>query len=88
MMAPAPGSTLAGSTQTFTWSNAGASVYQVWVGNAPGSYDIGAYPPGGTAGTTATATGLPTDGRTLYVRLYSSFAGDLYWRDYTYRARP
>ena len=60
----------------------------MWVGNSVGSYDIGAYPPGGTAATSASASGLPTDGRTLYVRLYSSFSGVLYSRDYTYRAGP
>ena len=41
MVSPAANSTLAGSTQTFTWTNAGAISYQVWVGNTLGSHDLG-----------------------------------------------
>lgn len=87
MISPADGSTLA-SSQTFTWTNAGAGNYQIYVGNAIGASDIGAFPSGGTASTTTAITGLPTDGRTLYVRLYSFFAGQPYWRDYSYKAAP
>jgi hypothetical protein len=33
-------------------------------------------------------TGLPVDGRPLYVRLYSAFGGTWYFRDFSYRAGP
>ncbi len=84
---PAPGTLLAGSSQLFTWNSvAGASLYQVAVGNTFGASDIGAFPATPTASTSTTATGLPIDGRTLYVRLYTNFAGVWYLRDYTYTA--
>jgi len=89
MASPANGTTLSGSTVTFAWNAAsGASLYQVWVGTSPGTYDIGYYPSTGTTTTTTTATGLPTDGRTLYVRLYSAIGGSWYYRDFTYRSGP
>ena len=69
LASPAPGSTLAGSTVTFQWNDAGASLYQLWIGNSAGAYDIGYYPTSGTQLTSTTVSGLPTDGRKLYVRL-------------------
>ena len=87
MTSPANGATLAGATQTFSWgSAAGATLYQVFVGNSVGASDIGYYPTSGTTGTSTNISGLPTDGRTLYVRLYSAIAGVWYIRDYTYTA--
>ena len=84
---PANGSTLSGSSTTFTWSAAsGATLYQVWVGNTLGAYDLGYFPATGTTGTSTTVTGLPTDGRTLHVRLYSNIGGTYYFNDYTYTA--
>src|SRR5262249_43501015 len=72
--APTPGSTLAGGSVTFQWT-AGVGVTEYWleVGSAAGRSDI--Y--GASAGTnrSVTLTGLPTDGRPLYVRLWSSFSG-------------
>ena len=84
---PANGATLGGASQTFTWNAApGATLYQVWVGNAPGAYDIGYYPRAGTPSTSTTVDGLPTDGRTLYVRLWSMIDGVYYSTDSTYTA--
>ena len=40
----------------------------------------------GGASTSYTATGLPTDGRTLYVRLWSLVSGIWQFNDYTYTA--
>ncbi|MBV5328175.1 MAG: hypothetical protein JZU65_11150, partial [Chlorobium sp.] len=51
MISPANASTLAGASQTFTWNPAaGANLYAVWVGTAPGAHDIGVFP---VLGTTA-----------------------------------
>ena len=66
----------------------GATLYQVFVGNSPGAYDIGYYPATGTTGTSTTVSGLPTDRRTLYVRLHTAIGGTWYFRDYTYTAGP
>jgi len=68
---PVPGSTLVGSTETFSWTANDVSVTEWWVyiGTSVGANDI--YDSGslGTA-TSDTVSGLPTDGSTLYVRLY------------------
>ena len=60
----------------------------MFVGNSVGSYDIGYYPTSGTTGTSTTISGLPTDRRTLYVRLYTAIGGTWYSRDYTYTTGP
>ena len=87
MVSPANGSTLTGSSQTFSWNAApNAVLYQVFVGNSVGAFDIGYFPTAGTTGTSLTINGLPTDGRTLYVRLNTSIGGSWYARDYTYHA--
>ncbi len=86
LTSPVASSVLAGSIATFTWNDAGASLYQLWVGNAQGAYDIGYFPAAGTTSTSTTVSGLPTDGRTLYVRLYSLINGAYQFRDYTYTA--
>jgi hypothetical protein len=83
---PAPGSTLPGPTVTFYWTTgSGVSQYYLYVGNAVGGYDIYAASQG--LATSGTVSGLPTDGRTLYVRLWS-YISSLGWvfRDYTYTA--
>jgi hypothetical protein len=73
---------------TFSWNDSGASLYQLWVGTAPGLHDIGYYPASGTTATSVNAPGLPTDGRTVYVRLYSLVNGAYQFRDYTYTTGP
>jgi hypothetical protein len=85
---PANGSELHGSTATFTWNSTGAALYQVWIGNSRGTYDIGYFPAAGTKGTSTVASGIPTDGRTLYVRLWSLIGGAYQYRDFTYRSGP
>ena len=86
MLTPTPGSTLAGSSQTFTWSAAsGASGYYVWVGSSQGTANLGS---SGTvlSVTSLTVTGLPTDGRTIWVRILTLFNGTWYFNDYSYTA--
>jgi hypothetical protein len=86
MISPAAGSTLAGATQTFTWT-AGTGVSQawIWVGTIAGGQDLGAY--GGAGVTSATPTNLPTNGSTVYVRLWSFINGAWFYTDYTYTAQ-
>jgi hypothetical protein len=85
MAAPAPGSTLPGNAVAFGWS-AGTGVTQYWlyVGNAPGTFDL--YNQSTATARSVNLTGLPVDGRTLYVRLWSQVAGGWQFNDYTYRA--
>jgi hypothetical protein len=83
---PAPGSILPGSTVTFTWT-AGtyATAYWLDAGNVPGGNQ---YYQSGNLGNvlTTTANGLPTDGSTVYVTLYSLVGGQWMANAYTYTA--
>ena len=72
---PTPGSTLTGSTVTFSWSpGANATAYWLDVGTALGQGDISA---GQLTSATLSKTvgGLPTDGRTIFVRLWTQVNG-------------
>jgi PKD repeat protein len=85
MNTPTPGSTLAGSSQTFTW-NAGTDVssYTLWVGTTQGGNNI--YNPTSAAtATSLTVTKIPTQGKTVYVRLWSYINGARQYNDYTYK---
>ena len=83
---PTNGSTLPSSSVTFQWSAGGASAYGLWIGSTGvGSADLGTPPV--TTSASYTATGLPADGRTIYVRLWSQFSnGSWKYNDYTYKA--
>jgi len=73
--APVAGSTLSGIAVTFSWSaGTGATRYYLLVGSKLDGYDILAT--GQTIARSANVTGLPTDGRTIYVTLYSITATD------------
>jgi hypothetical protein len=84
---PTPGSSLSGSKVTFFW-NAGApgAQYVLYLSSFyPGGYDIGVAP-AGTA-LSVQMTGLPTDGSTIYARLYTgTFSSPLTYNDYTFKA--
>jgi len=86
LTSPAHGSTLTSSSVAFSWSAGfGVTEYELWVGSAgAGSSNLNY--PGVTTGTTETVTGLPANGATLYVRLYSKIAGAWQYHDYTYFA--
>jgi len=73
---------------TFSWTaESGVSQYNLYVGNSVGGSDIYAASQG--TATSGTVSGLPTDGRTLYVRLWSLISTGWQFRDYTYIAtRP
>ena len=80
---PAGGSTLDSSSATFTWDEGlGATEYWFNVGTAAGKKDLVDRLMGKTR--TVTINGLPTDGRTLYVRLWSKCNGTWQYNDYTY----
>ena len=67
---PTPGATLSSSTTGFAWNTNGALVDEWWlyVGSSVGNNDL--FDSGSLgAATSVTATGLPTDGSPLHVRL-------------------
>jgi serine protease len=89
MTAPAAnGATLAGAAQTFAWS-AGSGVSQYWLAvgtTGPGSYNL--YNKSTATSRSAAVAGLPRNGSTVYVRLWSLIAGVWVLEDYTYKAAP
>jgi hypothetical protein len=83
---PAPGSTFTGSSATFVWSaGSDASAYWIDVGNVAGGDQ---YYQSGNLGNvlTKTVSGLPTNGSTVYVTLYSLVNGSWLNNVYMYTA--
>jgi hypothetical protein len=83
LTSPAPGGVL-GSSATFTWSpGAGPTAYLLYLGTSAGSTNIYSSPAATTA-TSATVSGIPTSGATVYATLYSKIDG--VWQNvkYTY----
>ena len=84
---PAPGTTLTGSTETFSWTAGGSVVTEWWlyVGTNPGERDV--YNSGslGTA-TSDTVSVLPTNGATLHVRLWFRVDGEWKGTNFIYTA--
>jgi hypothetical protein len=83
---PTPGSTLTGSTVTFSWTaGSGATAYWIDAGNVAGGNQ---YYQSGNLGNvlTTTVSGLPTNGTTVYITLYSLIAGNWQSNGYTYTA--
>jgi hypothetical protein len=81
---PVPGSTLTSASTTFTWNagRAGTTGYGLNVGTSPGAADlVNIYPVSGTS----TTVNLPTNGTTIYVRLWTVLNGTTFlFNDYTY----
>jgi hypothetical protein len=84
VLSPAPGSTFGGSTVTFQWTAGSASAYGLTVGSSPGAVDI--YASSVLHTLSQTITNIPTDGRTVYVRLYSRVNDSWTFNSYTYAA--
>jgi len=86
MQTPTPGSTLTGSSQLFTWS-AGTQSTAYWIdaGNTQGGNQ---YFQSGDLGNQVsdTVTGLPTDGSTIYITLWSQVNGQWVYNEYQYTA--
>ncbi len=85
MTSPTPGSTLTGSSATFMWT-AGSQVAARYllVGSSPGSGDY--FSNHVDMVLSQTVTGIPTDGRTIYVHLQSYINNAWQGSDYTYTA--
>jgi hypothetical protein len=83
MLSPTNPSTLPSGTPTFIWdTGVGVTLYALWVGNGPRTYDIFAAYQSDLSETVR----LPTDGRTIYVTLWSLINGAWQANDYTYTA--
>lgn len=87
LTSPAPGSTLPGTSATFSWSaGTGALEYFFYAGTSQGSNNI----LGRSTGTSRSlsVTNLPRGGGTVYVRLWTRLTTGWQYTDYTFRAAP
>ncbi len=85
MMTPATGSKLLSTSPTFTWaSGPGMQDYELCLGTAAGKCDL--YQKVSATALTMTPTNLPSDGSTIYARLYYKIGGAWYYVLYTYIA--
>ena len=74
---------LTGPTVEFRWTGGvGASQYWLFVGTTPGGTDIINLDTG--TGRSLSVANIPSDGRPVYVRLWSLVGGEWAFRDYTY----
>ena len=84
LTAPRLGDRLAGTSATFVWTaGSGVNLYQLQAGTAAAGSNniyIGQY----TTATSATVSGIPAAGGTLYVRLRSYINGVWQYADYTF----
>jgi len=83
LTAPAPGSKLAGSSQTFAWTaGSGPAQFELWLGTTGiGSSDL--FNSGATTSLSANVSGLPKSGVVIYVRLWSMMNSRWLSADYT-----
>lgn len=74
------GSVLTGSTETFLFddpSQTATTIYDFWLGSAPGTDDIYDHDGGGVFnGLSITVNNIPTDGRTIYKTWFISRSGN------------
>ncbi|MBI2190952.1 MAG: S8 family serine peptidase [Planctomycetes bacterium] len=85
MSSPATGSELGATGVTFEWTpGVGVSEYSLEVSSRIHGSEL--YSASGLTGRSAVVSGLPADGRTLYVRLGSRIGGEWHVADYTYLA--
>jgi hypothetical protein len=88
MSSPAPGSTLHGNVQTFSWSaGSGATAYWLDVGSTQGGNDI--YQSGNLGNAlTTTVYSLPANNSPIYVTLWSYVGGQWFYNEYNYTSAP
>ena len=82
---PVSGSTLTGATQTVNWSGA-ADQFALWVGSSLGGYDLWSGGPFASNVSSASVSGLPTNGSTVYFRFWYSIGGNWTSEDTSYTA--
>ena len=85
LTSPAANSVLAGPSVTFSWIAAtGATSYHLWLGTTLGGHDL--YASGPISATSATDSHLPTNGETIYARLYTTYGSSQAYSDYVFTA--
>jgi hypothetical protein len=84
MISPGPGSTFNSASVTFNWTAGSATAYALVVGSSQMSSDI--YNSGILNSLSATVSNVPTDGRAIFVTLYSQVNNSWVSNSYTYTA--
>jgi hypothetical protein len=84
---PTPGTTLAGASVTFTWTSAPSATGYILALGSTGAGATNLYYSGATTATSVTVTKLPTNGETIYARLFTQLGGTWVHTDYTYTAQ-
>jgi hypothetical protein len=83
LTSPTAGTVLAGPSVTFNWTTApGATGYRFLLGTTKGANNL--YGSGTITATSTTATRLPTNGETIYARLYTTYGSVQVYTDYTF----
>ena len=87
LMSPEPGAVLTDSAVTFAWAANGTAVTRWWVyiGSTLGAHDLHDSGDLGSSLST-TVSNLPTDGRTLFFRLWFYVDGNWEYADFQYTA--
>ncbi len=86
---PQPKTILAGASVTFQWDACDqASAYWIDVGSTPGGSQYHQSQSLPTTVFSAKVSGLPTNGSTVYVTMYSQVNGQWLYNQYTYTAAP
>ena len=80
-----PGSTLTSSTVTFFW-NTGTGVSEYWLEIGTNFAGNQLYSQSQGTNLSVTVSGLPVNGSTLYVRMWSKISGVWQFNDYVYIA--
>ena len=76
---------LTGTSVAFSWTPSNiVTHYEFYVGTGVGSSNL--YNSGNVTATTETVSDLPSNGETLYARLYTLINGAWQYTDYTYKA--
>jgi len=86
---PEPGSTLPGSSVTFTWTtDKWASTYELFLGTSFNAHNLGEFvvSPSKNATVSVNAAGLPTTGVEVYAILSWTSSGVKHYKNYTYTA--
>jgi uncharacterized protein YkwD len=82
---PVQGSRFTAATMSFSWTSVpGASEYFIHVGTRRGANDI--FGRSQALVTSTTIAGLPDDGSTVYIRLFTRIGNTWTFSDYSYRA--
>jgi hypothetical protein len=88
LVSPTPGSTLPGSSVTFTWASApGATVYALNL-TGTGRHSTHLYTSGNITATSVAVTGLPTDGSTINAQLWALVNNAWVSSSYAFTAAP